>query len=42
MAQQVKDLSGVTAVAQVIAVAQVWSLAWELLHAEGAAKNNFF
>ena len=40
MAQRVKDLALVTAVALVIAVAQVQSLAWELQHAVGTAKKN--
>ena len=39
MAQQVKYSSIVIATAWVTAVAQVRSLAWELPHAEGMAKN---
>ena len=37
MAWWVKDLMFVTALAQVTAVAQVQSLAWELPHASGEA-----
>ena len=37
MAQEASGI--VTAVAWVTAVAQVWSLAWELLYASGAAKK---
>lgn len=40
VAQQVKDLAGiVAAVVQVATVAWVWSLAWDLPHAAGAAKK---
>ena len=40
MVKWVKESSSVIAVAQVSAVAQVRSLAWELPHAKGVAKNN--
>ena len=39
MAQWVKDPALVSAVAWVAAVAQIWSLAWELLYATGAVKK---
>ena len=40
VAQQVKDPM-FTPVAQVAAVAQVWSLAWEISHAMGMAKKSY-
>ena len=42
VAQWVKDLSIVTAVAQVIAMVWICSLAQELLHPVGAAKDIAF
>lgn len=39
MAQQAKDLAMSLAMVRVAAVAWVQSLAWELLHAKGTAKQ---
>ena len=40
MAPHVKDPGVVTALALVTAMAQVWSLAWEIPHAIGVTKIN--
>ena len=42
MAQQVKEPAVFTAAAQVTDVAQVQSLAWELLHAAGMATKYIY